>query len=100
MPAPCQRCSRPLCSSQTTTPYPPHAPHPPPGGRTPGAPAGAGTPKQRPAPVPQGNRRQVLLPQDPTVCHGPDPNRHGRFPAGKTRRTHPRPGARRRPRIR
>jgi hypothetical protein len=31
MPAPCQRCSRPLCSSQTTTPYPPHAPHPPQG---------------------------------------------------------------------
>ena len=86
-----KRCSRPLCSSQTTTPY--HTPHTPPSPKkeptcVPGAARKPETNKphttETPDPSPQkGTGRKpgamVLLPQDPTVCqtlNRPYPPRH------------------------
>jgi hypothetical protein len=63
-----KRCSRPLCSSQTTTPY--HTP------RTPG-PQRPGTRTIGAARKPETNQHRenpALLPQDPTVCQTPPDN--------------------------
>ncbi len=88
MPAPCQRCSRPLCSSQTTTPYPPHAPHPRQG-------RGTGTHRQEPghrnnapppAPPPRGTApegRPCCLRTQQCAMDRPAPARK-RFPAGQS----------------
>ena len=61
-----KRCSRPLCSSQTTTPN--HTPH------TSTCMIGAARkpetnkPANHPPPQREGNQSTALLPQDPTVC--------------------------------
>lgn len=59
-----KRCSRPLCSSQTTTPY--HTPHTPKPQRAHQCVfAAAGKPETK---SPGKITLPVLLPQDPTVC--------------------------------
>ena len=98
-----KRCSRPLCSSQTTTPY--HTPHT----RIRACSVQPGNQKHKshtthPQPSPYGHppmRAMVLLPQDPTVCqtlNRPYPTPH------RSRTTTPRgvypywvPGKNRRP---
>jgi hypothetical protein len=87
------RCSRPLCSSQTTTPS-----HPAAAASLPRRPwACPGTVKQTFPPRtgnPEGNPvpQAVLLPQDPTVCQRPDPAPYRPVPAGANRRTGNAPG--------
>ena len=66
-----KRCSRPLCSSQTTTPY--HTPHtPPPKKESNRGSVQPGNQKHKshtPHPTPKGETQtMVLLSQDPTVC--------------------------------
>jgi hypothetical protein len=86
-----KRCSRPLCSSQTTTPY--HTPHTSPRKGT--KPHDRRSQETRNT-SPGDNRSQsrgppVLLPQDPTVCqtlNRPFPSPHrSKTPKGiRTRR--------------
>jgi hypothetical protein len=73
-----KRCSRPLCSSQTTTPN--HTPHT--STCMPGAARKPETNKpEKPPAAKSHGQPPVLLPQDPTVCQTlPSANRAGRFP--------------------
>lgn len=63
-----KRCSRPLCSSQTTTPY--HTPHTPKQMHKASQPGNQKQKVPHPAPPPRKKKPQtmVLLSQDPTVC--------------------------------
>jgi hypothetical protein len=70
-----KRCSRPLCSSQTTTPY--HTPHTRPtkgnnrvigAARKPETNVPTPQPRTHPEREGQRGRAMVLLSQDPTVC--------------------------------
>ena len=58
-----KRCSRPLCSSQTTTPY--HTPHTRPAK---GQPCDRCSQETRNKQAPGKSPLPALLPQDPTVC--------------------------------
>lgn len=94
------RCSRPLCSSQTTTPV--NTPPTPPKEHRQACPGKPETPTTTPHPhqetnhtkrdpPPDPGRVQPLLPQDPTVCHTP-PNQQ---PTSPFHNPHPQPPQRR-----
>ena len=90
------RCSRPLCSSQTTTPV--NTPPTPHTGAQAGMPRKTRNPNNHTPPTPGNQPRktrsapdpgrvQPLLPQDPTVCHTP-PNQQ---PTSPFHNPHPQP---------
>lgn len=94
------RCSRPLCSSQTTTPV--NTPPTPHTGAQAGMPRKTRNPNNHTPPTPGNQPRktrsapdpgrvQPLLPQDPTVCHTP-PNQQ---PTSPFHNPHPQPPQRR-----